>query len=52
MEKSYSEQLIDEVKELLRTAIDEDRLELVMDALDLLENPTSDNFDEFLDNNF
>ena len=52
MEQSYSEQIIIEVKELLKTAVDENRIELVIDALDLLENPLIDDFGEFMDDNF
>lgn len=49
METSYSPQVIEEIKQLLRLSIDEEDLNYVIDALDILENPTNDDFDQFFD---
>ena len=47
MGTSYPPQIIEEVKQLLRLAVDEENLNYVIDALDILSNPTNDDFDGF-----
>ena len=46
---SYIEQILIEVKELLNLALEEEKLEYVSDAMDLLENPTTDSFEDYVD---
>ena len=46
---SYDKQILIEIKELLKLALEEEKLEYVSDAMDLLENPTADLFDDFVD---
>tara|TARA_Y100000593_G_scaffold95049_1_gene198828 strand:- start:248 stop:385 length:138 start_codon:yes stop_codon:yes gene_type:complete len=38
-----------EIKELLKLAIEEEDINYVVDALDLLENPTIDSFKDYID---
>ena len=46
---SYPPQIIEEIKQLLRLAVDEEDLNYVIDALDILSNPTNDDFNGFFD---
>jgi|APSaa5957512622_1039677.scaffolds.fasta_scaffold308252_1 hypothetical protein len=51
MGSPYPPQIIEEIKQLLRLAVDEENFNYVIDALDILSNPTNDDFGGFFDDN-